>query len=292
MSIPPNEYLFSTVFKLCTRIGDSQAFEYGKSLWNHLPASYENNRVILTSALHMFMQNGDISTAEKIFDKMEKDRTSYGAIMSGRFFFIDFSLLKNYFFLGSLFYLIGYIKNNQAKKAIENFFKIKDPDEINLMLFFSACSQLKTEEAFNLTKEVFHQIFNKYSRKSNTSKALYAALHTFVAFDDMESAEMLFFNLKKDIVCYNLLMKTYNEKNQSEKVFDLFQQIQRDKIKPNEITFVLIINACSRIGNFSLCRSILPQIPKKFFKNIFIQNALIDMWVRKDLFERLIIVYI
>ncbi len=83
MNLQANEYLLTTVFKICTQIGDSESFEFGKSIFKTLPALYKNNTIILSSVLNMFMQNGEISTGEQIFDKIQKDRITYTIMMSG-----------------------------------------------------------------------------------------------------------------------------------------------------------------------------------------------------------------
>jgi len=83
MNLQANEYLLSTVFKICTQIGDSESLEFGKSIFKTLPVIYKNDTIVLSSALNMFMQNGEISTAEHIFDKIQKDRITYSIMMSG-----------------------------------------------------------------------------------------------------------------------------------------------------------------------------------------------------------------
>ncbi len=83
MNLQANEYLLTTVFKICTQIGDSESLEFGKSIFKTLPVIYKNDTIVLSSALNMFMQNGEISTGEHIFAKIQKDRITYGVMMSG-----------------------------------------------------------------------------------------------------------------------------------------------------------------------------------------------------------------
>jgi hypothetical protein len=83
MNLQANEYLLTTIFKICTQIGDSESLEFGKSIFKTLPVIHKNNTIVLSSALNMFMQNGEISTAEHIFDKIQKDRITYSIMMSG-----------------------------------------------------------------------------------------------------------------------------------------------------------------------------------------------------------------
>ena len=104
----------------------------------------------------------------------------------------------------------------------------------------------------------------------------------FIKCNDVENAEYVFNRLNRDATCYGSLMKLYNIRNEPEKTLDLFKRMKEKKIEPSEITFVLVIDACSAIGDLSLCESIVSQIPKCSLNNRWIQNASIDMWVSQS----------
>ncbi len=177
------------------------------------------------------------------------------------------------------------MKHNQAEKAIEIFFKIPKPDEIHFMFFFNACAQLRNEEALKLGKQVLSQFFNEFNQKNVNSKALYGAFNMFIKCDDIKSAEILFNKLNKNVICYGSLMKIYNDKNEPAKTLNLFKQMKQTKIEPNQIIFLLIINACAQIADLSNCESILLQVPNSCLNDIWIRNALIDMWVSNIVIE-------
>jgi pentatricopeptide repeat protein len=153
------------------------------------------------------------------------------------------------------------------------------------MLFFNACAQLRNEEALKLGKQVLSQFFNEFNQKNVKSMALYGALNMFIKCDDIKSAEILFTKLNKNVVCYGSLMKMYNDKNEPEKTLNLFEQMKQTKIEPNQIIFVLIINACAKIGDLSKCESVLLQVSNSCLNDIRIQNSLIDMWVSNIIIE-------
>ena len=77
------------------------------------------------------------------------------------------------------------------------------------------------------------------------------------------------------------------------KILNLFQRMKKEKIQANEMIYALLIDACSTIGDLSLSKSIISQIPKSLLNNLWIQNSSIDMWVslffnknnQKDLFQ-------
>ena len=73
-------------------------------------------------------------------------------------------------------------------------------------------------------------------------------------------------------------MKMYNDKNEPEKTLNLFEQMKQEKIEPNEIIFVLIINACAQIADLSKCESILIQVPNNCLNNV-LDSKCIDRYV-------------
>ena len=75
------------------------------------------------------------------------------------------------------------------------------------------------------------------------------------------------------------MMKFYNIKKQAEKTLELFERIKQENLKPNENIFVLLIDACSQVGDLSLAQSLRNQIPKHFLLDPWIQVGLIDLWV-------------
>ena len=90
MSISPNEYTYTIIFKTCSQLNDQESIKFGKELLKTLPNQYCNHTIILNSALHMLMQYGEVLLSEKLFSQMTKDTTSYGVMMSGKrnlFFF-------------------------------------------------------------------------------------------------------------------------------------------------------------------------------------------------------------
>ncbi|CAF3676422.1 unnamed protein product [Rotaria sp. Silwood1] len=164
-----------------------------------------------------------------------------------------------------------------TQRAIDLFLTIEKPDKIIFSILFNACAQLRTKDALDLGKKVFNQLPIE-CRQSND--LLYSVLNMFIKCDDLKSAESLFNRIDRDLISYGSMMKFYNMKEQPEQTLTLFEQMKQNKIKPNKIIFVLLIDACSVIGDLSLCQSLISQIPPSFLTDPWIQVGLVDMWVR------------
>jgi hypothetical protein len=81
----PDEYLYSTIFKLCVELGDQQSLQFGKNLFQKISKTFQNNKIVLNSAMNLFNKCEDISKSEEIFSKMEKNVISYSIMMQGYF---------------------------------------------------------------------------------------------------------------------------------------------------------------------------------------------------------------
>ena len=104
-----------------------------------------------------------------------------------------------------IFFVLGYIKNNQADKAIDLFNEIKNPDEICVTLLFNACAQLGTLEALNLTKQISKNIGK--SIHSNV-RLLTSLLDALMKCGDVTYAQSLFnTSTEKNIQMYGAMMK-------------------------------------------------------------------------------------
>jgi hypothetical protein len=163
-----------------------------------------------------------------------------------------------------------------CEKAIDLFLTISNPNERLIVFFLNACAQLADQHSLILAKKVLDQINSNY--KTNEF-ILCTAADMFIKCNQPESAEDYLSKMSKSDIKYRMLMKLSNSENEPEKTFDLYNQMKIDGFKANQITYLLLINASSRIGIENICRKTVEQIPQKLFQSLTIQNALIDMWV-------------
>ena len=194
MSIAPSAFTLSIFFKICTQLADDHSLQLAKRVFHSMPMIHRKNTVVVTCALKMFMQRGEISLGEKIFAQMNKDMKSYGVMMSGK------KRFPGQMQITSLPLLLGYLKNNRAQQAIDLFFTVDKPDSVAYFLFFNACAQLANNTALVLGKRVFLTMPKQYQGNKTT----YAVLDMFIRCDDLDSAENLFRQLKRyDLLQFN-----------------------------------------------------------------------------------------
>ncbi|CAF4560016.1 unnamed protein product, partial [Rotaria magnacalcarata] len=150
------------------------------------------------------------------------------------------------------------------------------PDSFTLTILFNACAQVANDRAMKIGRKLLDEMPENYR---NDVVVLTSAMHMLMKFGDIQSAERIFrSNKKKDIITYNALINGYNLNDESSKCFKILEEMSREAIVPNEITWNILIGACSQIGMIHRCEYIIDRIPLDIQNNRLIQNSLIDMW--------------
>ena len=141
---------------------------------------------------------------------------------------------------------------------------------------FSACAQLSNDRAKKLGKKLLDQMPDNFR---NNNVVLTSAIHMLIRLSDVKGAECVFGTIKKkSTVTYGTMMNGYNQNNDPLKCIKRFEEMKQQDIVPDEIIFMLLIGACSQVAMFSLCQSVVAQIPLHFYDKPRIYNSLIDMW--------------
>ncbi|CAF1132740.1 unnamed protein product [Rotaria sordida] len=178
----PDEVIIIILCNAGAQLGTNEALSLIKKVSSQMPKHFYSNLRLLTSLLDVLMQCGDVKHAQALFDtSTTKILSMYGAMMK------------------------GYIKNNMATKAIDLFKEIKDPDEIVINLLFTACAELGTSEALNLTKIVSSQMPKHFY---SNLRLLTSLLDALIQCGNVTHAEALFNrSIKKISPLYGVMMK-------------------------------------------------------------------------------------
>ncbi|CAF1975528.1 unnamed protein product [Rotaria magnacalcarata] len=196
---------------------------------------------------------------------------------------------------------IGYIKNKSAKKAIDLFREIKDPDEITITLVFNVCTQLGTEKELNLLKTISPKFCNTFY---SNPYVLTSLIDAFMKCGDVTSAKSLFDkSTKKTLLVYGAMMTglivndqedeaiaIFNEihldefyrENHSEKQMKLLSELKHDRFESNITIYLCLLKALAKLGMLDKAQSFVQQTPTVFLTDYPIRNALIHMWIRSN----------
>ncbi|CAF3824244.1 unnamed protein product [Rotaria sp. Silwood1] len=244
------------VFNACAELANNRAIKIGKTLLNKIPQYFRNDNIVLTSATHMLMKFGDIQSAQKLFQSIQKkDIISYGALMK------------------------GYVENQMFEKALDLIEQIKlNLNNVVYTIAFNACAELANDRAMKIGKKLLDELPQNLR---NDNVILTSAMHMLIKFGDIQNAENLFQSIEnKNIITYGTMMKGYVENQMSEKALDLFEQIELDL---NNFAYTIVFNACAGLANdraIKIGKTLLNKIPQNFQNDNVIWNSVIHMLMK------------
>ncbi|KAL4191935.1 hypothetical protein AMTRI_Chr06g191490 [Amborella trichopoda] len=222
-SINPNGFTIASALAACARTGD---LDSGKRLHNIIHELGLGVDVFVGSALiDLYSKCGSIVEARNVFDEMpERNVVSWTSMIAG-------------------YSQLGYFK-----EAIELFREMQvknvNPDEATVVCVLMACAHLgaldmgrwvhafceKNHIEMNLT--VNNSLIDMYSKCGSINRA--SALFREMVKKDVFSWTVMISGLAMNGDCYDAL--------------ELFKQMDASSVRPNEVTFLGVLSACSHGG--------------------------------------------
>ncbi|CAM4849170.1 unnamed protein product, partial [Rotaria magnacalcarata] len=246
----PNDANVTILFNACAQLKTKEALDLVKKTSKEIPKSFYSNPHLLTSLLDALMKCGDAAHAESLFySSKHKVLPMYGAMMK------------------------GYVDNNLPEKVINLFNEIENPNDVNMILLFNACAQLKTKEALDLVKKTSKEIPKSFY---SNPRLLTSLLDALMKCGDVAHAESLFYISKQKVLpMYGAMMKGYVDNNLPEKAIDLFNEIEN----PDDVNMIILFNACAQLKTkeaLDLVKKTSKEIPKSFYSNPHLLTSLLD----------------
>ncbi|KAL5993193.1 hypothetical protein ACLOJK_014116 [Asimina triloba] len=253
--VQPDETTWVTVISSCSARGDLQL---AKSLVGSLDKrQIEMNCFVKTAMLDMYAKCGSVTTARQIFDEMtDRNQVSWNAMISAyarngnltsaRDLF-DRMPEKNVISWNSM--ISGYAQNGQSAAAVELFkemtiMKNQKPDEVTMISIISACGHLGTLELGWWAVDFIAA--NKIQLSISGYNSL---IFMYSRCGSMDEAKKIFHDMPmRDIISYNSLIAGFAANGYGYEALELISKMQEEAIKPDRITFIGVLTACSHSG--------------------------------------------
>ena len=118
-------------------------------------------------------------------------------------------------------------------------------------------------------------------------------IHMYGLFKDMVTARKLFEEIPNvDLVSWNTLLDGYVHCGQYEEARSMFLRMQRSGFRPDEATLVVVLSACSELGNLDFGRLVHSSISRSVLnQSISVSNSLIDMYAKCGVINRALQVF-
>lgn len=288
-----NEYVKNAMILFHANCGD---LRIASELFD---GSARAHKVAWSSMTSGYAKRGKIDEAMRLFDEMpEKDQVAWNVMITGclkckemdkaRELFDKFTE-KDVVTWNAM--ISGYVNCGYPKEALSVFKEMRDagehPDVVTILSLLSACAELGDSE----TGKRLHLYILETAA---VSRSVYVGTPIWNALIDMyakcgsiDSAIQVFRGMKeRDLSSWNTLIVGLALHN-AEGSIAVFEEMQRLKVWPNEVTFIGVILACSHSGRvdegrryFSLMRDVYNIEP-----NIKHYGCMVDMLGRAGLLD-------
>ena len=239
----------------------------------------ERDVVLWNTMVSGYIEVGDMVAARELFDKMpNRDVMSWNTMLNGYAINGDVESFEQMFKempernVFSWNVLIGGYARNGLFSDVLDFFKhmlvegYVLPNDATLVTVLSACSRLG---ALDMGKWV-HVYAESIGYKGNLFVGN-ALIDMYAKCGVIENAVDVFNSLhRKDIITWNTIINGLAVHGHAADALSLFDQMKHAGVKPDEVTFVGVLSACTHMGlvrdGFSYfhsmvdCYSVVPQI--------------------------------
>ncbi|KAH7439688.1 hypothetical protein KP509_04G072400 [Ceratopteris richardii] len=226
--LSPNATTFACILQAC---GDSGDVIKGKAVHEEILKQrlLEKDSVLCTALVDMYIRFGDLCKAQNVFDEFcVNDVVSWTALIS------------------------GYCQHGHGEEALKCFQEMKRkgfcPDGVTFPCILKACTKLGAAEK---GEEVYTEIVSEgFCGKSKDLPSIWSALvDMYAKCGALSKAQEVFNKLPvQDVVSWTALIAGYARSGKHDIVLKLFNEMQKDGVEPNSITFSIVLNSCSYLG--------------------------------------------
>ncbi|XP_070056081.1 pentatricopeptide repeat-containing protein At3g09040, mitochondrial [Nicotiana tomentosiformis] len=218
-SFETDEYTYTSILSACACLED---MEMGQQLHSIIIKNkFGSNLFVGNALIDMYAKCGALGDARRQFEQMlTRDNISWNAI------------------------IVGYVQQEEEEEAFIMFQKMVlervVPDEACLASVLSACANIQD---LNKGKQV-HSLLVKYGLESGLFAGS-SLVDMYCKCGNVTSASEVFFCLPdRSVVSTNALISGYSQTNINYAVH-LFQNMLVEGLRPSEVTFASILDACS-----------------------------------------------
>ena len=174
-----------------------------------------------------YAKRGEMAMARELFDQVpERDVVSWNSMIS------------------------GYVRCGSLRHAMELFEEMQGmgekPDTVTVLSLLSACAD---SGALDVGRRLHSYLSERFSRTGLTTILGNALIDMYAKCGSMKSAHEVFCSMRdKDVSTWNSIIGGNALHGHVNKSIDMFEKMHKGNVKPDEITFVAVLVACSHGG--------------------------------------------
>ena len=252
--VMPTSVTFALVLSACAKLKDLHT---GKQVHKYLQkCEIEPNLVLENALMDLYAACGEMSVSLEIFENMKtRDVISWTTIVTGFVNSGQVDLARKYFdcmserdFVSWTAIIDGYLRVNRFKEALELFREMQAskirPDEFTVVSILTACAHLGALELGEWIKTYIDK--NKIKNDTFVGNAL---IDMYFKCGNVEKALMVFNELpQRDKYTWTAVIVGLAINGHGEEALDMFSQMLKASITPDEITCIGVLCACTHTG--------------------------------------------
>ncbi|KAJ7548566.1 hypothetical protein O6H91_07G017400 [Diphasiastrum complanatum] len=244
------------LLKGCSR---KKALAEGKQVHALIGQSVIDSSIFIANTLvHMYAKCGSVLDAHKLFSNMPQHNVySWTAIIS------------------------AYADSGQGEEAINLFQQMQEtglaPDKVLFVVVLKACARLGAlEQGKQLHSDIIKRGFQSDVIVGNTLVDMYAKCGC------TEDARELFNNMsERDVVTWTAIIGGYAQNGLCKESLVLYEQMKREGVQPDNVTFVLLLKACASLAALEQGKQLHSDIVKRGFQSdVIVGSTLVDMYAK------------
>ncbi|KAI3878174.1 hypothetical protein MKX03_029417 [Papaver bracteatum] len=287
----PSNFTYPSLFKACSI---RSSIEEGEQIHTHVVKfGFQYDLFVNNSLIDMYCKCSCIESAQLVLDEMPvTDEVSWNSIISGyvslgemekaRVLFEQVPVRRNVVCWTSL--INGYGRNGNLNEMFCLFLQMLvsgdedvEPNSTTMVCLLSACSSPSDSKLGQWVS-----VFIDVNRIPVTTILGTALMDMNSRCGDLDKARRLFDRMSgKNLVSWNAMITGYVQTARFEEAIRLFDLMQTHSVKPNEITMVNVLSACSGLGALELGRKVHIYLGRNGLDlNVIVAAALVDMYTK------------
>ncbi|KAJ9179510.1 hypothetical protein P3X46_011292 [Hevea brasiliensis] len=221
--VQPTDVTLMEVLHACSDLGNLEQGKFVHKLVDELKLN--SNVSVMNSLISMYSKCKRVDIAANLFENLQnKTVVSWNAM------------------------ILGYAQNGLVNEALNSFCEMQSrnikPDSFTLVSVIPALAELSIpRQAKWIHGLVIRRLLDKNVFVMTALVDMYAkcgAIHTARKLFDMMS--------ERHVITWNAMIDAYGTHGLGKAAIELFMEMQRGPIKPNDITYLCVLAACSHSG--------------------------------------------
>ncbi|GAV69551.1 PPR domain-containing protein/PPR_1 domain-containing protein/PPR_2 domain-containing protein [Cephalotus follicularis] len=249
----PNNYTFSFIFKACCTDHLSLGFVFHSQA---IKLGWESYDFVLNGLIHLYSMSGSMGPARTLFDSSAaRDIITWTALINGYVKSGQVSAARELFdnmpeknAVSWSAMIHGYVQVGLFKEALELFNQMQicgcRPNHGGIVGALTACAFLGALDIGRWIHAYVDRNGMELDRMMGT-----ALIEMYAKCGCIETACSVFDKmLDRDVFAYTCLISGLANHGQGCRAIKLFGRMKNEGVAPNEVTFICVLSACSRMG--------------------------------------------